>query len=427
MRVLTGSNAPWGNTGYSTETRGLLRGIRDLGYEVACVAWWGLEGGSITWEGIPIFPKHLDGFGNDAMPYHAKRWRADILITLIDLWVLDTRLGSLGPTRWTPWFPIDHADPIPGAIAERFPHAHRLLTYSRWAEKLVKEHEGGKYADKVDYLPHGIDAAALRPSTPDEKRAARKRFYPDWPDNAYVFGMVAANKGYPARKSFWEVMEAFARFAAIHPEARLYLHSLVGSEFRGPNLSEMAHHYKVVDKVRFALPPMLLAGDYDEALMRELYATFDVLLAPSQGEGFCLPLAEAQACGVPVITTDHSAMTEVCGSGWRVPGLRTMPSLIWGRFAEADVEGIYHAMAEAYSRPPMLVEAMATAARQFALRYDWPVVIRDYWAPWLARMDAGRRERALDLEWQAGRYQPWPELAGLPQQNGREPALVGVG
>ena len=32
------------------------------------------------------------------------------------------------------------------------------------------------------------------------------------------------------------------------------------------------------------------------------------------------PLIEAQACGIPVITTDASAMSELCGAGWLVSG-----------------------------------------------------------------------------------------------------------
>lgn len=396
MRLVVSSNAPWAGTGYATETKGILRGIRDLGHSVALHAWWGLQGGQLTWEGIPCFPGQLDAYGNDAAPHVCKRFKADVLITLIDLWVLNPQLGHIGGTRWAPLFPIDHADPLPAVIAERFPHAHRLLVYSRYAEREVKAYDGGRYADKVRYLPHGVDCAALTPSSAEEKAAYRRKLYPDWPADAFIVGMVAANKGYPCRKSFPEAMEAFALFAANHPEARIYLHSVFGSEMGGPNLQDMARHFGIADRIRFANPQWLMGGDYDDAAMREIYGTLDVLMAPSQGEGFGLPIIEAQSCGVPVAVTDHSAMSELVGDGWRIRPARMNFSIGGGAFAQADVTGIHHALEESYRRPRS--SHFVAIAREFAEQYDWRAVMRFYWQPFLAELDGGRREMALELE-----------------------------
>ena len=43
----------------------------------------------------------------------------------------------------------------------------------------------------------------------------------------------------------------------------------------------------------------------------DLYRSSSVLLMPSRGEGFCLPIAEAMSIGLPCVYTDWSAMTEV--------------------------------------------------------------------------------------------------------------------
>ena len=42
----------------------------------------------------------------------------------------------------------------------------------------------------------------------------------------------------------------------------------------------------------------------------DVYTGFDVLIQPSSYEGFGLPILEAQACGMPVITTDAQPMNE---------------------------------------------------------------------------------------------------------------------
>src|SRR4029077_7407280 len=46
-----------------------------------------------------------------------------------------------------------------------------------------------------------------------------------------------------------------------------------------------------------------------------LYNMFDVFVSNSRGEGFGLTLAEAAACGVPIVAQNISAIPEVVGPG----------------------------------------------------------------------------------------------------------------
>jgi glycosyltransferase involved in cell wall biosynthesis len=46
-----------------------------------------------------------------------------------------------------------------------------------------------------------------------------------------------------------------------------------------------------------------------------LYRGARTLVFPSLAEGFGLPVAEAMACGAPVVTSDRSSMPEVAGGG----------------------------------------------------------------------------------------------------------------
>ncbi|MCP2045723.1 glycosyltransferase involved in cell wall biosynthesis [Pontibacter sp. HSC-36F09] len=61
-------------------------------------------------------------------------------------------------------------------------------------------------------------------------------------------------------------------------------------------------------------------SDLGDDIVCSAYSGADVLLFPSLAEGFGWPIAEAMACGCPVITTGEAPMTEVAGeAGFYIP------------------------------------------------------------------------------------------------------------
>jgi glycosyltransferase involved in cell wall biosynthesis len=54
-------------------------------------------------------------------------------------------------------------------------------------------------------------------------------------------------------------------------------------------------------------------GKADKSTLIQIYNAADILIAPSFHEGFGITLLEAMACGIPVITSNVSAMPEVVG------------------------------------------------------------------------------------------------------------------
>src|SRR5690606_24716963 len=64
------------------------------------------------------------------------------------------------------------------------------------------------------------------------------------------------------------------------------------------------------------------AENLPDRLLCDAYAGANVLLFPSLAEGFGWPIAEAMACGCPVITTNAPPMTEVAGNaGFLIPSM----------------------------------------------------------------------------------------------------------
>jgi len=89
---------------------------------------------------------------------------------------------------------------------------------------------------------------------------------------------------------------------------------LVLVQRRGPSaepLEALARKLGIASQLRFT-------GPIDEADLIQLYSQAEILLHPSLCEGFGNPVAEAMACGCPVITSNISAMPEVTGTAARL-------------------------------------------------------------------------------------------------------------
>lgn len=74
----------------------------------------------------------------------------------------------------------------------------------------------------------------------------------------------------------------------------------------GTQLARLADDLGLAGRVHF-LPVI------DRAALVQLYCAAEALLHPSFAEGFGNPVAEAMACGCPVVTSNVSAMPEVAG------------------------------------------------------------------------------------------------------------------
>jgi glycosyltransferase involved in cell wall biosynthesis len=96
-------------------------------------------------------------------------------------------------------------------------------------------------------------------------------------------------------------------------------------------------------------------------------------------------------CGVPVITTDATAMTEVVGAGWHVRPARGMGKGYWSGLKSwqqfPDVDDIHSALEECYALKPREREKLSAQARQHALGYDRDLVFDEYMLPALKAVE----------------------------------------
>ncbi|MEY2519938.1 MAG: hypothetical protein QOF24_1697 [Verrucomicrobiota bacterium] len=110
---------------------------------------------------------------------------------------------------------------------------------------------------------------------------------------------VGSNVGYKNREG---VLRIFAR-------ARQQWDGLLvfAGEPLSASLRSLAHSLGIADRI------VELPGITNE-LLEALYNCAIALLFPSTGEGFGWPIAEAQACGCPVLCADRAPMADVAGA-----------------------------------------------------------------------------------------------------------------
>lgn len=321
------------------------------------------------------------------MHSHSKTFQADALITLLDIQVMD--IPSLQGTKWIPWTPVDHQT-IPPAIFERLQYALHPITMSKHASA-----EMDKAGIDYSYIPCAVDTSIFAPRDMKTCREELK-----FPLDKFLVGMVAMNKGNPSRKAFHQNIAAFAALLKKNGDCVLYLHTLDGVR-GGYETVDLVTYCKALGlKVGYAFTDSAASADvifadqyglalgYEPKMMAQIYSSLDVHCGVTMGEGFGIPIIEAQACGCPVIVGDWTSMSELVFGGWKVD--------------KKDAELIFTNLnAFQYLPHPAAIAEKLEAAYQMrgnpdyskraqagAELYDVERVMKNYWQPALEKIQA---------------------------------------
>jgi glycosyltransferase involved in cell wall biosynthesis len=336
-RILFHGCAPWSGSGYGQQTAVWTKKLQEMGHEVYISAFWGLAGMVTQWNGIMILPGFGGQYCSPSLQQHARQVDPDLVLTLGDMWVLDPAvLAGLPIAHWLPsdCRPMSTAD---RTIAEAA--GPQLIAMSRFGQERFKA--AGFHAL---YVPHGISFGTFKP--PAEKAALREKagIGPD----TFVIGINGANND-PFRKALAEAMLAFARFIRDRPDSVLALHTGVHQD-GGQDLEAIAENLGITDKCAVVSQYRYASGLITAAEMADWYGMLDVLCAATQGEGFGIPIVEAMACGVPVITSKCSSMEELNPDGISVGGQPFWNGTHRAWWVTPSVTGLWQAFGQAHEQ-----------------------------------------------------------------------------
>lgn len=375
------SNSPGAPTGYGQQAQYLVERMVRHGIHTAALSNYGLEaridelkvkGGKVT-----HYPRGLTPYSDDVMPpYHNlhRAGREDLphaLMTLYDVWVYkNPKLDELPIVSWVP---LDHVS-MP-------PMVHSWISKDNVTPVAMSPH-GKRQMETVGvestYIPHMIDTKAYQPTDTFDDVPTRE--FMGVSKDAFVIGMVAANKANKVihRKAYAENLLAAGMVMAQSPNAYLYLHTEPTAAYGGFNLTSLLQACKI-DPERVIFPdPMNLRYGYTTKQMAALYSAFDVLLAPSYGEGFGVPTIEAQACGTRVIGSSWAATEDlVADDGWLVQGhpFWDEGQQCWWKIP--DVSSIVGALKQAQDAERGPSDVARKFAEQFAVETVWD----QHWLP----------------------------------------------
>lgn len=164
--------------------------------------------------------------------------------------------------------------------------AHSLIAVSRFVLREVEETYGKRAARKTVVISEGVDARFFR-------RSARER--------------EGVLQKYGIRRSFF----LYVGNAKEHKNVPLLLTAF--RELRSPEkILVLVTAGREAGWLEGGEGVLCLSGVSDDELPA-LYSAADAFVTASLYEGFCLPIAEARACGCPVIALKRGVMPEVIG------------------------------------------------------------------------------------------------------------------
>jgi glycosyltransferase involved in cell wall biosynthesis len=373
-------------TGYGTQSQQVIQRLVRDGHKVAMLSNYGGEGVNSTIESgagkIPHYSRGMNQYSTDVMPLHYQHWSAEnpslpsLLVTLYDCWVLDN--PALDSIPIASWVPIDH-QPAPEKVLAWLKKPNVTPIAMSVFGKTMIENAG----IESEYIPHAVDTKIFTPTEVLPEGISSREFVKG--EDKFVVGMNFANKagGFIHRKAVAENFLAFAIFASKHDDVILYIHSDPYGKQSGfvlPNI--LAACGVPQEKVTF-VDPIAYQYGISAKTLAAIYSAWDVGLFTNYGEGFGIPQIEAQACGVPIITSNFAASAELASSdSFLVNGQPFWDAGQHCWFNVPNVQGIVDALEQAYQRGrKKFPDTIA-----FAKNYDANKVYQESWKPLIEKL-----------------------------------------
>ena len=305
-KLLWYSNSPVANSGYSKQSRYIMDGLVQSGYQTDISPNYGFGAGTMTINRSKYWPMGSGRSEIEATTAYTKG-NYDMLITLYDVWVLHALVEDVKKKGivWVPYIPLDFLY-LPHDLGNMLQAATHILPFTQYGLDMLKR-VGFKNVDR--YIHHGVDTNEYKVIEEVPKQKLRDDI--GFRGKSFIITIAKMNKG--DRVKYGENLEAIKIFLARNPdlanEVGIYIHAQPNAQ-GGQPLVQVANALGLGKIVRFVDSYTYMCGFTEEEMART-YNGSDVVLNNVSSGGFEIPIIESLACGTPVIATDGMSMHEL--------------------------------------------------------------------------------------------------------------------
>lgn len=286
---------------------------------------------------------------------------ADVTISFVGMNIQDLFQGLC--IQWI----VFESTRIPIDVLQSAKMADVVWVPTRWGRDVLIAN--GIPGRKIDVVPEGVDPALFHP----HGRTTETK----------PFRFLAVGK-YEIRKSYAEIFSAFAAEFGNDPNVELVMKS---DYFRDGDIKAQQ---MIADLQSHGFENWRLNWGYvDLGDIADMYRTADVFLSASRGEAWGLPIIEAAASGLPVISTMYSGHAEFLQtiSNSVIPvdydmgavdcaeyqGYYPFPDGDWGEWARPQIDSIRSAMRTAYQNHTKLSRQAVKNSTKIRNKFSWTV------------------------------------------------------
>ena len=171
--------------------------------------------------------------------------------------------------------------------------ADRLICVSEWSRNEVLKFFPRLDPEKIGVVYNGLDHGLFYPRLREEARS-----YLNLPKDRKILLHLGSEI---ERKQVPLILKTFKALKSEFPDLLLLRHGE-----KKTKTSELISRLGLEDEI-------IYRHYSDESELPLIYSACDLLLQPSSDEGFCFPVIEAMACGLPVVASNRASLPEIGG------------------------------------------------------------------------------------------------------------------